>query len=139
MSSTWIIVGAAVLALFVVNAVFAYRYRSRQMRSQGQEPPPFLVYLFFPRPFPSRVLVPRPVRIILGVIVLSGGVFFLLIGFLLFTDRHAMQSHPVSSVVAVALIATLGAAFAYVGYRLISIVNDKEQLFGRKKKESDAA
>jgi len=79
------------------------------------------------------------VRVILGLIVLLGGVFFLLIGFLLFTDRHATQSHPVGSVVAVALIAALGATFAYVGFRLISMVSDKEQLFGRKGKESDAA
>jgi hypothetical protein len=122
-----------------VNAVFAYRYRSRKMRSQGQEPPPFLVYLFFPRPLPSRVSVPRPVRIILGLIILSGGAFFLLIGFLLFTDRHAMQSQLVGSVVAVALLAALGATFAYVGFRLMSMVSDKEQLFARKGKESDAA
>ncbi len=104
MSPIWIIVDGAVLALFIVNAVFAYRYRSRQMRSEGQEPPPFLVYLFFPRPLPSRVSVPRPVRIILGLIILSGGAFFLFIGFLLFTDRHAMQSQLVGSVVAVALL-----------------------------------
>jgi len=49
-----------------------------------------------------------------------------------------MQSHPIAAVVATALVAALGATFAYIGFRLI-MVSDEEQLFGKKGKESDAA
>ena len=130
--------------IVLVSGTLAYRYRSRQMRATGQEPPSYLVYLFMPfatvfaTPVTTRVSIPKPIRILLGLVVLPGGFFFLLIAYLLFTSDHAMQSHPIAAVVATALVAALGATFAYVGFRLI-MVSDEEQLFGRKGKESDAA
>jgi hypothetical protein len=130
--------------IVLVSGTLAYRYRSRQMRATGQVPPSYLVYLFrpfatvFATPVTTRVSIPKPMRILLGLVILPGGFFFLLIAFLLFTSDHAMQSHPIAAVVAGALVAALGAAFAYVGFRLI-VASDEEQLFWRKGKERDAA
>src|SRR5258708_12561775 len=98
MSETWIAVVAVVVGLFVLNAALAYGYRSRQLRSQGHEPPPFLVYLFFPKPFKltSTVSVPRPVRLFLGAVFLIGGTLFILAGGVILGNLYySRPPHPV--------------------------------------------
>jgi len=138
MSSTWLIVIGIALVFFIVNAAFAYRYRSRQLRAQGREPPPFLVYLFFPRPFASRVPMPKPLRVTLGVLIVAGGAAFILGGTLLLSTPAEEQAYPLGVVVPVVLLLALGAFFGYVGYRLI-VMRSAETLFRRTTKKNDAA
>src|SRR2546426_11320328 len=116
MSGTWIAVIVIVVGLLVLNAALAYRYRSRQLRSQGQEPPPFLVYLFFPRPFKltSPVWAPRPVRLFLGGVLLISGIFFVLTGGVILANLDLSKlPHPVGAVVMLLLLSALGLAIAY--------------------------
>ena len=129
MSGTWITVIVIAAGLFVLNAVFAYRYRSRQLRSQGQEPPPFLKYLFFPRPLADRVPMPKPVRVILGVVIFVGGALFLATGgFILVQLDFSKLSHPVGAVFMLLLLSALGLVIAYVGVRLVVMKNDEPLL-----------
>src|SRR6266545_7154091 len=111
MSSTWIAVIGVAFALFLLNAVFAYRYRSRQLRSQGQEPPPFFVYLFFPRPWTNRVSTPRPLRVSVGIVIFVGGAAFVLGGSILLANLQLTTlSHPVGAVLALLALISLGIA-----------------------------
>ncbi len=135
MSETWIAVVAVVVGLFVLNAALAYRYRSRQLRSQGHEPPPFLVYLFFPKPFKltSTVSVPRPVRLFLGAVFLIGGSLFMLGGGVILANLdYSKLAHPVGSVVMLLVLLALGLAIAYIGVRLIVMKKDDPLLKGTK-------
>ena len=128
MSSAWITVIAIAIALFLANATLAYRYRSRKLRSLGQEPPPFLKYLFFPRPLPQRVPIPRPVRLILGLLFLAGGAFFVLIAALPFIPSARSHSDPLILGLVVLACGSIGAAIGYTGFRLVVVKND-EPLF----------
>jgi hypothetical protein len=129
MSSSWLIGGGVLLALWLANAVMAYRYRSRRMLAEGQQPPPFLKYLFFPKPLPRHVTVPRPLRIAMGVFILLGGLFFLFISFFLMAEHPSRTFAPY---LIRGLVAMFGAAFVYVGIRLMSITSDRHRLFERR-------
>ena len=129
MSETWIAVIAVAAGLFVLNAVFAYRYRSRQIRSQGQEPPPFLKYLFFPKPLPDRVPMPKPVRVFFGIVIFVGGGLFVAAGVLILANLDLSKlSHPVGAIVMLLLLSALGLVIAYVGVRLMVMKNDDSLL-----------
>jgi len=141
MSGTWLTVIAIVMVLFVGNAALAYRYRSRKLRSEGNEPPSFLVYLFFPKAssFKEPVPFPRPLRALVGAVVFIGGAFFVLTGgLILFNLDFSKITHPAGAVIGLLALALVGVGIAYVGIRLIVMKND-EPMFGRKRGETKSS
>ncbi len=130
MSSNWIIAIALLLAVFILNGFFAHRYRSRQLRELGKEPPPFLKFLFFPKPLNAvRVQIPRPIRIAIGIVVALGGVAFVLIGYMLIVFPQApLHATPIGALIGI-FVALTGLLIGFVGYRLIRIRYNDEPLF----------
>jgi hypothetical protein len=125
MVSISIAVVAMLLVVTLVSGTLAYRYRARQMRAAGQEPPSYLAYLFrplaavFATPVTTRVSIPRPLRILLGIIVSVGGLFFLFIAAMMLAPNENRHSSPLIMFSMVGILGALGAAFAYMGVRLI--------------------
>jgi hypothetical protein len=140
--SFWVGAAAACVLFFLVNGSVAYRFRARQLRQQGMEPPPFLVYLFFPKPinFKERVALPRPFRVLLGIVILIGGAFLVLAGIgLLFALDLSKVPHPVGAVIGLVVLATIGVGSLYVGVRLMVMKNDEPMLTGRKSSETKSS
>jgi len=140
--SFWLAALLAYLLFFFVNGSLAYRYRARKLRQQGEEPPPFLVYLFFPKRvnFKDRVPLPRPFRILLGIFVFVGGGFLVLTGILLlFTLNPSQVPHPVGAVIALCVLAGIGVGIVYVGVRLIVMKNDEPMLTWLKSNETKSS
>ena len=133
--SFWLAAAVAYFLFFLVNGSLAYHVRARQFRERGKRPPPFLGYLFFPKPidFRERIEVPRAVRLLLGVGILVGGVGFVVVGFVLLANLDLSQSaHPLGAVVMLLAFSVLGLAIAYVGWRLM-VARNEDALFGRSK------
>jgi membrane protein implicated in regulation of membrane protease activity len=140
--SFWVGAAVACALFFLVNGSVAYRFRARQLRQQGKEPPPFLVYLFYPKPinFKERVALPRPFRVLLGIVILIGGAFLVLTGtVLLFTLDLSKVPHPVGAVIALVVLASVGVGSLYVGVRLVVMKNDEPMLKGRKSSETKSS
>jgi hypothetical protein len=142
--SFWLAALLAYAIFFFVNGSLAYRVRARQLREQGEQPPPFLVYLLFPRSFSLRekVRVPRPVRLVLGIVIIVGGVFFVATGTLILANLDFSKiAHPLGAVVMLVALSVLGLAIAFVGWRLM-VVKNEDPLFKRlspNKTKTDAA
>jgi len=130
MSTTWIVVIAAVVALFLLSGTLSYIFRARQMRSEGKEPPSYLRYMF-PVSFADRVPMPRSVRWPLGVVVLLGGTLFVLLGvaLMLLVDLSSL-AHPSLIVVPLLVFGPLGAGIGYVGWRMLRMKSEDEPLLG---------
>jgi hypothetical protein len=117
--------GAVAVFLFFTfaNGSLAYLARAKQLRAQGQQPPPFFRFLFFPKPFSLRdkVAVPRVFRVLLGVVVLlPGGVFLAAAGGLLLVKLdYSTVPHPAAAAVALLFLALIGLGSMYVGYRMV--------------------
>ena len=127
--SLWLAAVLAFAIFFFVNGSLAYVSRARQLRGQGEQPPRFLVYLFYPRPFSSAVAMPRALRVLLGVVILAGGGLFVITGGLILTNLDFSRiPRPIGAVAMLLVLAILGLAFAYVGYRLI-IIKNEDSLF----------
>jgi hypothetical protein len=129
----WQSILAAFLMFFVVNGSLAYAYTKRRLEAAGERPPPYLVYLFFPRgfrspaaPIPKSIAFPRILRIVVGApIFLSGAIFAA------FAVSFGVIGQTLASAVAiVVLFETLGLFFMYVGFRLVVMRGD-ESLFKR--------
>lgn len=138
----WVGAAVACALFFLVNGSVAYHFRARQLRQEGKEPPSFLVYLFYPKPisFRDRVALPRPFRVLLGIVILVGGAFLVLTGtVLLFTLDFAKVPHPVGAVVALVVLASVGVGSLYVGVRLMVMKNDESMLTGRKSSETKSS
>ena len=139
--SFWLGIVAAFVVLFLVNGSLAYRFRARQLRLQGQEPPPFLLYLFYPKPisFSERVPLARPFRALLGIVILIGGAFLVLTGTVILLNLDfAKLPHPLGAAIATIVLASIGVGIAYVGIRLM-VVKDDEPMFGRRKSRETKA
>lgn len=132
--SIWLGAGVACAMFFFVNATLAYIDRARQLRLQGQAPPPFLVFLFSPTAsgFSSDVAVPKPVRLVLGAVVLLGGAAFAALGglFLVVVDFSTVP-YPLGARVMLLVFCALGLAFVYIGFRLL-VMKSEERLFPRR-------
>jgi hypothetical protein len=130
--SLWL-AAALIYVLFVlVNGTLAYRFRARELRQEGRVPPPFLTYLFFPKPFKlgDHVAVPRPLRLLMGIVVFVGGLFFVVTGVLILVNLNlATSAHPAGVVTMLVVFAVLGLAISYVGWRVL-VVKDGDRLFG---------
>lgn len=126
----------AFLLFMFLNGTLAYTLRARQLRREGKKPPPFLVYLFFPKGVQATVAVPRAVRIILGIFVLLGGVFFLLASVLLIgrlDSSKALGLH--GAIVLFLVLVMLGVVSVYIGFRLF-VVKNNERIFKHRQAES---
>jgi hypothetical protein len=137
--SFWSGVAAACALFFLLNGSVAYRYRARQLRQEGKEPPPFLAYLFFPKPlnFREPVRLSRPFRVLLGIVVLVGGVFLVLAStVILFTQDVSKFPHPVGGVIGLVVLASVGVGSVYVGMRLMVITDDEPMFMRRKRNET---
>lgn len=131
MSTIWIVVIAAVVALFLLNGTLSYIFRARQMRSESKEPPSYLRYMLFPVSFADRVPMPRSVRWTLGVVVLLGGTLFVLLGVaLMLLVAPSSLAHPSLIVVPLLVFGPLGAGIGYVGWRMLRIKSEDEPLLG---------
>jgi len=129
----WLALALASLLFIFVNGSLAYGVRARQLRREGKQPPRYLVYLFFPRGVQSEVALPRPIRIILGIPIALGGALLLVFSCLMpLSTKLSQVPHPLGAVVLPLLLASLGAAFMYVGYRLLVMQNDEPLLRPRR-------
>jgi len=126
--SPWITAAGVFVAFFFINGSLAYHFRSRQLRREGQTPPRYINYLFQTDKFnfnePTQV--PALVRIVLGLIVSFGAALFLFAGGV-FILAHQSSRHLLAG----CILFSLGAAFAYVGYRVIRMNHPSRRLFGR--------
>jgi hypothetical protein len=140
--SLWVGAGVACVLFFLVNGSVAYRFRARQLRQQGKEPPSYLVYLFYPKPinFREPIALPRAFRVLLGIVILIGGAFLVLAGtVLLFTLDLSKVPHPVGAVIGLVVLASVGVGSLYVGVRLMVMKNDEPMLKGRKSGETKSS
>lgn len=132
--SFWLGAGLAYALFFLVTATLAHVHRSREARARGEQPPPFMAFLFSPgaKGFKSDVAVPRPLRLMLGALVLVGGAAFAVLGalFLATVDFSTVPS-PLGARVMLAVFCALGLGFCYVGFRLL-VLKNHERLFSRR-------
>ena len=122
-----------ILALFVVNAALAYRYRLKQWRATGEAPPSFIRYLFFPRRIDEPVSVPRTVRIVLGITFIVAAALMLLV--LAYSFSHGALLHNERAAfgyVILALCVALFVGIGYVGVRLLLVKGDEPLLIRKK-------
>jgi len=131
-----IILAVQGVVAFVLGTL-AYVIKSRQLRRLGQKPPPFLMFVFFPRGVPQgneRVSMPRLLRVLLGIIFLPCGAFFALAGILLLIiENHG--PHPFVLAALVLGMVGIGSGIGFVGFRLIVVTND-EPLFKWRSKDA---
>ena len=120
--SAWVAVAFAFLLFVFVNGSLANRARVRQLRLEGKEPPRYLQYLFFPRGSPNfKQEAPRSTHLLVGVATALTGAFFVFCGVALAFDAEwsrISQSHLVAAICI--LLASIGAAFLYLSWRLLS-------------------
>lgn len=124
---------AAALAwvlFFFGNGSVAYILRSRQLRRQGEQPPSFFKYLFFPSrsSFTRKMAVPRPVRIGLGMLFICGGLFLLMGAVIAVSVNFSGTAHSARGVIAMVVLSVVGLGIGYVGFRLIVVKNDEPLL-----------
>jgi protein-S-isoprenylcysteine O-methyltransferase Ste14 len=116
----------AVYLLFVfVNGSLAYRLRSRIDRLEEREPTPYLQYLFFPSgvPKPAQIIkeeAPKPLQMLVGIVVVLGGTFFAACGVGLAIDADfARAENPIFPILICLLVTGIGLALLYAGWRFI--------------------
>jgi hypothetical protein len=130
--SLWLAAVLVYVLFVLVNGTLSYRFRARELRQEGRVPPPFLTYLFFPKPLKlgGDVAVPRPLRLLLGIVVFLGGVFFVATGVLILVNLDlSTVVHRTGAVTMLVAFAVLGLAISYVGWRVL-VVKDGDRLFG---------
>jgi hypothetical protein len=123
--SAWIAVACAYLLFLFVNGSLAYRARARQFRIEGEEPPPYFQYLFFPDGVPKlrdfKEEAPKSTHLLVGIAVALTGVFFLLCGVALAFDADWSRiSQPLLAAAICIVLGSIGAAFLYLAWRLLS-------------------
>jgi hypothetical protein len=133
----WQAVLFAFCLFFVVNGSMAYLSMKRRLEATGERPPPYLVYLFFPRgskqlgaQFQKSVAVPRMARVVLGAPIFVGGL--ILSAFVVIFSAAGPRAQTLEFVVAFVTVffGVLGLLFLYVGFRLM-VMPDDEPLFKR--------
>jgi len=121
MSLFWTIIIYIALGFFLLNGTIGYYFRSRQIKQQGLKPPNYLIYLFYPRPIvlSEKVWMPIPLRLMLGIIILAGGAFFILSGILVLSDFEFGKHNFLGLLSLLLIFMSLGTIFGYVGIRLV--------------------
>jgi|GEM_PF-4180248 len=119
----WLALATVYLLFVFLNGSLAYMARARRLRLEGQEPPPYLMYLFFPPGAPKlRDEAPKSLRIIVGIVSALGGMFFVGCGLALFSEAEFSRiTHPTLAAFICAVLAGIGVALLYVGWRLIAL------------------
>lgn len=131
--SSWVAVVSTFLLFVFVNGLLAYRARARQLRLEGQEPPRYLQYLFFPQGRPKfKEEAPRSTHLLVGVPATLTGIFFMFCGVALaFDAQWSRISQPFLAAAICIVLTSLGAVFLYLAWRLLS--------FGKKVRETNVA
>lgn len=119
--SPWLMAGAVFVAFYFINGFLAYFIRARQFRGQGKPPPQFIKFLFPTEKFVEPVQFPAAIHVALGLTVILGGAL-LVYGGGVFVFGF---KRPIGW-----LLISLGAAFVYVGYRVIRMRQAGRHLFG---------
>lgn len=127
--SWWGSLLVAYLLFVFVNGSMAYVWVKRRLESEGKQPPSYLCYLFLPGGIRQRIVVPRVVRIVLGLAIFAGGVAFEFAALVL-GPSSTTRVHSVGAVALLVVLAVFGAAFIYVGFRLI-VMRENEALLSR--------
>jgi hypothetical protein len=130
--SVWVAAPLAYLLFILVNGSLAYFFRARQLRREGKQLPSFLMYVFFPKGVRYTVSVPRPIRVVLGSIIFLGGLFLMLGGLMLASLDFLRAPYPFGAAAMLLVFVAMGAAFTYIGFRVI-IVKDDQPLFKRRR------
>jgi hypothetical protein len=115
-------VACAFLLFFFVNGSLAYRARSRQLTREGKEPPRYLQYLLLPQGLPKfNQEAPRSTHLIVGIAAALIGLFFVFCAFALAFDAEWSRiSQRVLAAVICIILASMGVAFLYLAWRLLS-------------------
>jgi protein-S-isoprenylcysteine O-methyltransferase Ste14 len=92
---------------------------------EGQDPPPYFQYLFFPRGVPKlkelREEAPRSTHLLVSIAAALTGVFFLFCGVALAFDADWSRiSQPLLAAAICTVLGGVGAAFIYLAWRLLS-------------------
>ena len=82
-----------------------------------------------PDTFERQVNIGRPVRVLLGALVLAGAILFALLAAILFTSDRTQMPSPRGALELVFFFGALALGFAFVGVRLISMKAATEKLF----------
>lgn len=128
-ASPWLMAALAFVVFFWTNGSLAYFHRSRQLKRQGQQPPSYVQYLFQLDKAGQSYEIGRPVqlpaliRIALGLIVIFGGILFVFGGAVFL--RGSIREWIVAG-----FFIPLGAAFIYVGYRVLRMRAPDQRLLG---------
>ena len=115
----WIAVGFAFLFFLFANGSVAYRARSRQLRAEGKEPPPYLKYIFFPSGFPKlKGEEPRSTHVVVGIAAALMGLFLMFCGLgLAFAAQWSRIDSPVLAASLCLILIGVGALFLYFAWR----------------------
>lgn len=108
----------AYLLFVFVNGAISYASVKRRLAAEGKRPPSYLMYLFFPRGTHESIAIPRVIRILVGLVIFSGGLAFVLVAMALGLGFIA-RTQQVPALAPLLALAVLGAAFIYVGFRLV--------------------
>jgi hypothetical protein len=133
--SFWLGAVLAWVVLGLVNGSLAYWLRAKQMRAQGEKPPPFLVYLLYPKAvsFRDKVPVPRVLRVLVGLVFLVCGAVLAVVPLLVIASlANSADAQPIRTAIGMGIVSLIGWPIVYVGFRLIVVTND-EPLFRRAK------
>jgi uncharacterized membrane protein len=127
--SIWLGVALAYLLFLFLNGSLAYAFLVKKLRQEGKQPPSYVMYVIFPKGYPGHVAVARPIRVILGVVIMLGGTLMVFAGVTIPISDFKRMPHPVEATL---MLVGLGAAFIYTGYRL-TVMSDNDSLFRRSK------
>lgn len=119
----WHALLVAYLLFVFVNGSMAYVSVKRRLEAIGERPPSYLMYLFFPRGIHESIAIPRVLRILVGVVIFSGGAAFGLVAIVLGL-QFAGRPQSVGALALLLASAAMGAAFTYVGFRLVVMRTD---------------
>lgn len=127
--SLWYALPLAYLIFLAVNGTLAYRHRTRQLALEGLPAPSYPRYLLFGEGVKRELAVPRPIRLLLALIIGFGGASFVAIAAIFAISFSPQQLRsPLGAAALLLTLALMGLGFVYVAVRL-AMVKDHERLF----------
>jgi hypothetical protein len=119
-------VALACLIFTVGHGATSYVGLRRRLSAEGKQPPSFLLHVFFPRGTDATVTVWRPVRVLLGILILPCGALFAVVSISLLID--AVREASLSMLIAAPVAGVVGILAVYIGWRLL-FMRGNERLF----------
>lgn len=120
--SLLVAVACAYLLFVFVNGSIAYRAHVWRLRSEGKKPLPYFRYLLFPLGISKlREEAPRSTHLLVGVVTLVTGVFFVYCGIALAFDAEWSRIPSPLLVVTLCLVpGSIGVTLLYAAWRLFA-------------------